>query len=177
MSRADSVRALAEPIVVAQGLELYDVEEHSATIRVLVHGESGAGIADLAKITRILSDALDEDEPGSGSYTLEVSSPGVERPLRLLEHFEAAIGDEVTVKTWPGTDGDRRISGELTAVDTDGIELADDDGRVHRVLHDDISKARTVYDATADLKADRDRRSVPGSSDPNPSTQQKVDAS
>ena len=177
MSRTESIRELAEPIVAARGLELYDVEEHSATIRLLVDGPDGAGIADLAKISRVLSDALDEAESINGAYTLEVSSPGVERPLSRPAHFEAVVGSEITVKTWPRTEGDRRVTGVLTEAGADDIEVTDPDGSCRRIPYADISKAHTVYDAAADLRADSDRRSASGPSDPNPSTQQKVDAS
>ena len=144
MSAAEQVRAIATPLCVERDLELYDVEHERATMRVLVDRPGGVDVDTLSELNRALSRALDEHDPIPGRYTLEVSSPGLERPLRRLEHFDAVIGSTVRVKTRPGTEGDRRATGELVASDQDGIEVRTDSGTL-RFRHDDIASARTVF--------------------------------
>jgi ribosome maturation factor RimP len=72
--------------------------------------------------------------------TLEVSSPGVERPLRTPEHFRRFVGKEVAVKAKPGTEGERRLAGVLEAADEEGVVVA---GR--RLAYAEIERARTVF--------------------------------
>ncbi|MHB8670861.1 MAG: ribosome maturation factor RimP, partial [Acidimicrobiales bacterium] len=89
-----------------------------------------------------VSDALDREDPLPGHYVLEVSSPGVERPLRLPEHFARFVGTTVAVKLRASaTPGDgRRLEGVLEAADADAVVVG---GR--RIAHDDIERARTVF--------------------------------
>lgn len=145
---ADRVAALAAPAVESLGLELYDVEHSGASVRVLVDRDGGVDLEAITAVSRTLSRALDEADPIASAYTLEVSSPGLERPLRTVEHFEAAArrGETVRVKTKPGVEGDRRIEGRLTRVDGDGIDLDLADGSVRALRHDDIEWARTVFE-------------------------------
>ncbi len=96
---------------------------------------------------RAVSSVLDELDPIPGRYTLEVSSPGVERTLRTPAHFVKAVGETVTVKTRPQVPGDRRLRGVLVAADEAGLTLdvdGADDGGV-RLAYSDIDKARTVF--------------------------------
>jgi len=87
-----------------------------------------------------VSDALDRADPVPGHYTLEVSSPGLERPLRTPIHFQRFVGSTVAVKTRPEVEGDRRVEGTLEAADDEGFVVA---GR--RLAYDDVEKARTVF--------------------------------
>lgn len=144
MSTIDRIRDIAAPLLADRGLELYDVEQHGPVVRVTVDGPDGVGLDELSKLTRTLSLALDEQDPIPGRYTLEVSSPGLERPLRTASHFQRAIGDEVTVKTRVEVDGERRFRGTLTAADDEAIVLAGD-GAERRLAYADIDKARTVF--------------------------------
>ena len=80
----------------------------------------------------------------AGTYTLEVSSPGLERPLRTPGHFAAAVGERVKIKLLPGVEGDRRADGVLVSADDRTATVATDDG--NRVLQlADVSKANTVF--------------------------------
>lgn len=144
MSTIDRVRAIVEPLVADRGLEVYDVEHPGGVVRVLVEGPDGVDLDRLGELTRALSLALDEADPVPGRYTLEVSSPGLERPLRTPRHFQRAVGDEVTVKTRVEVDGERRLRGTLAAADDDGIVVVVDDVE-HRVRYVDVDKARTVF--------------------------------
>jgi ribosome maturation factor RimP len=158
MSTIDDVRALVEPMLEQRDLVLYDIEFDKGRLRVSVDGADGLPVDALTDLTRELSRALDDEDPVPGRYTLEVSSPGLERPLRRPEHFGRAVGDEVTVKTVPGTDGDRRARGTLVEADDDGVVIAladsgesgpaaapNDDPPTRRLGYDEILSARTVF--------------------------------
>ncbi len=142
-----AVRSVVESSLASLDLELYDLQTGPQLVRILVEGPDGVSSDDLATATRIISRQLDEVDPIPGTYTLEVSSPGIERPLRTPQHFRGAIGESVTVKCGPGVDGDRRVNGTLIAADDDGITVAlDDPEGVERDLrHLDIAKARTTF--------------------------------
>ena len=90
------------------------------TLRVTVDRQGGVDLEAIASATRMISRELDHADPLPGRYTLEVSSPGLERPLRTPEHFQRAVGDTLAVRTQPDVDGDRRVQGVLAAADDDG---------------------------------------------------------
>jgi ribosome maturation factor RimP len=144
-STVERVRAVVEPVVTAADLELYDVELAAPVLRVLVDRAGGVDLALLGEVTRSVSEALDADDPLPGRYTLEVSSPGLERKLRTPAHFAAALGKRVKVRTVAGTEGDRRVEGELVAADDDGITVATGEGE-RRIAFDEVERARTVFE-------------------------------
>ena len=116
--------AALQPVVVAAGLELVDVEMKSGVLQVTVDREGGVDLEALTDANRAVSTVLDELDPIPGRYSLEVSSPGIERPLRTPAHFAKAVGATVTVKTRPQVPGERRLRGTLVASDDDGFTLA-----------------------------------------------------
>jgi ribosome maturation factor RimP len=139
--------AALEPVVSAADLELVDVELRAGVLLVTVDRAGGVDLEALTDANRAVSSVLDELDPIPGRYTLEVSSPGVERTLRTPAHFIKAIGETVTVKTRPQVPGERRLRGELLAADQAGLELAvegAEDGRM-RLAYSDIDRARTVF--------------------------------
>jgi ribosome maturation factor RimP len=143
----DDLFSKLEPVVVAANLELVDVELKSGVLLVTVDRAGGVDLEALTDANRAVSALLDELDPLPGRYSLEVSSPGVERTLRMPAHFVKAVGETVSVKTRPQVPGDRRLRGELLAADDDGLELAVEaapDGRV-RLAYSDIDRARTVF--------------------------------
>ena len=156
MAVIDRIRDLVEPVVTADRLSLYDVEHNGGQVRITVEGPDGVSLDRLADLNRQISRLLDDADPISGTYTLEVSSPGLERPLRRPEHFAAAVGELVSVKTGPEVDGPRRTTGVLVEADDDGVTVrpadgddddtdeADGDGR--RLRYDQIVKARTIFE-------------------------------
>jgi ribosome maturation factor RimP len=182
MSTIDRIREIAEPLLRDRGLELYDVEQHGPVVRVTVDGSEGVGLDDLSQVTRALSLALDEHDPVPGRYTLEVSSPGLERALRTPRHFEGAIGTEISVKTRHEVDGQRRFAGILQHAGAEGITLrsTDDASVEHRIGYADIDKARTVFHWGPDADKGRSgaRRRAPSAgatpADPNATTPQKT---
>jgi ribosome maturation factor RimP len=136
-----------EPILAASDLELVDVELRSGVLAVTVDRPGGVDLEALTDANRAVSVVLDELDPIPGRYTLEVSSPGVERTLRTPAHFAKAVGETVTVKTRPQVPGDRRRRGRLVAADDDGLELEVEgaEGPAVRLAYSDIDKARTVF--------------------------------
>jgi ribosome maturation factor RimP len=140
--------AALEPAVRGVDLELFDVELRAGVLLVTVDRDGGVDLEALTDANRAVSVVLDE----LGRYTLEVSSPGVERTLRTPAHFAKAVGETVSVKTRPQVPGDRRRKGRLTAADPEGLTLeVEGDGPdggpvlVH-LAYSDIDKARTVFE-------------------------------
>ena len=145
MSTATRVETLVTPLLEAAGLELYDLELAGGVLRVLVDRDGGADIDALSEVARQLSRALDEHDPIEGRYTLEVSTPGLERPLRTAAHFRGALGTEVKVKTHPQVEGERRVDGTVTSVDDDAVTITAADGTARTLRYDEIERARTVF--------------------------------
>ncbi len=157
MGVQERISELLAPLVDDLDLDLVDVEYGGSTLRVVVDAPLGQGgginTDQLATANRAISTLLDEHDPIPGRYTLEVSSPGVERPLRRLDHFERAVGEDVIVKLLPGIEP-RRLRGRLESADAsrlsilveeiDGVSLSP--GEVREVAVDDIDKARTVFE-------------------------------
>ncbi|MFN2607143.1 MAG: ribosome maturation factor RimP [Acidimicrobiales bacterium] len=141
MSVTGRVREVIEASLATQGLEVLDVEHSAAVLRVTVDRPGGVDLDAVSTASRLVSDDLDRHDVVPGRYVLEVSSPGIERPLRTPEHFARFVGTRVAVRTTPGTEGDRRVEGVLGAVDADGFTVA---GR--RLSFTDVERARTVFE-------------------------------
>ena len=114
-------------------------------IRVTVDSEEGVGVDRLARISRALSRMLDESDPFAGPYTLEVSSPGLERRLRRRRHYEKSLGSEVKVKSNVEIDGARRHRGVLESVDDEGFVMTVDT-ELRRIDFEQVQSARTVFE-------------------------------
>ena len=155
MGVTDRVGSLLAPLCDRVGVELLDVEYEGGVIRVTVDHPDGVGMDAIASLTREVSRALDHEDPVKGRYTLEVSSPGLERSLKRPGHFMRAIGSTVTVKTRPDADGDRRVQGTLEAADEGGITVRTTEDVVRVLRHDEIQKARTVFEWTSGSAATR----------------------
>lgn len=142
---AETVRDVVAPILAARELELYDIEVHSSMVRVIVDRPGGVDLDTLGDVTRAVSRGLDDADPIAHRYTLEVTSPGVERPLRTPEQFIRAVGETVKVKTAVELDGQRRLEGVLLTADQSGITLEAEQGSNYTLGYGDIAKARTVF--------------------------------
>lgn len=127
------------------GVELYDLETASEfdqrIYRIYITSSQGINLDKCAEVTRILSPILDLDPPVSGHYTLEVSSPGIERPLKRIEQFLGSVGEDIKVKLI-NTD---KIIGKLESVEDGKITIKEEDGEVTIIPLDEIEKARTYY--------------------------------
>ena len=149
MADQTAVRAAAEPILASLGLELVEVEFEGSgrarTLRLRVDRDGGVDLDALAEATGPVSAALDAAVAVAGPYNLELSSPGVERPLRRPSDFRRFLGTTVSVKTHDPVEGARRHRGCLVAADDGGIEV-EVDGEARRFTYDAIASARTVFE-------------------------------
>ncbi len=141
----DRVRALVEPIADDFATELVDIEFTGGVLRVSIDEPEGIDSQTIVEVTKAISRMLDAEDPISGRFSLEVSSPGVERPLKKPEHFARAVGDQITVKTNPDVEGDRRVDGTLTDADAYGVTIEGPDGP-RTLRYGEIRSARTVFD-------------------------------
>ena len=141
MSAAERVHELVAASLDEADVELVDLEVKPGLLRVIVDRPGGIDLEAIAELTRSLSRLLDEADPIDGRYSLEVSSPGLERPLRTPAHFQRFVGTTISVKTHPEVEGERRLQGNLDAADDDGINLA---GR--RLAYTEIERATTVFE-------------------------------
>jgi len=169
---ADVLCGELSPVVGALGLELVDVELSASTVRVTVDRAGGIDLDGLAAANRAVSSVLDRVDPLPGRYTLEVTSPGLERRLRTAEHFARAVGETVTVRLVPGAGPERRLQGRVVAADSERVVLegADMPGGSAAVPYPEIERARTVFEwgpsAAPGPRARRQKdRSTGGTSD------------
>jgi ribosome maturation factor RimP len=149
VSDHDAVRAAAETALSSLGLELVDVEVvgsgRARTLRLTVDRDGGIDLETLAQANRPVSDALDAVDAPFGRYTLELSSPGLERPLRRPAEFRRFTGTIISVKSHDAVAGARRHRGLLVEADDGGIDL-EVDGEPRRFSYDAIASARTVFE-------------------------------
>jgi len=147
--RSRYLQELAEPVARALGCELWGLEYHASRrrgiLRVYIDKPDGVTLDDCERVSRQLSSVLDVEDPIQNEYTLEVSSPGMYRPLYTLEQFERYAGEQVKVKLRVPYEGRRHFSGLLTGVETDEVKVLVDD---HEYLLpiEAIDKANVVPD-------------------------------
>jgi ribosome maturation factor RimP len=158
----ETIVAAIEPLLAPLGLELFDVQftgsGRARTVRVIVDRDGGVDLDAITAASERIQPALDSlDE--LGPFALEVSSPGLERPLRRPEHFRRAVGETVSVKVRDADDVVRRLRGGLVAADERGVTV--DAGGAHgseHVDYDQIIQARTVFEWGAPRKPGKDTK-------------------
>lgn len=130
-SKHDQLKALVAPVVSAMECELWGLEYFSqgkfTTLRLFIDKEGGITLDDCEKVSRQVSSVLDVEDPIQGEYALEVSSPGIDRPLYTLEQFAKYIGEQVSIRLRVPFDGKRKFSGLLTNIEGDEIVLVVDE--------------------------------------------------
>ena len=143
----EKVRSIAAPLAAQEGMELVDVELAGAggrqVLRLYIDKAGGVSLDDCTSVSRSVSAALDVEDPLDGAYDLEVSSPGLDRPLRTPEHFEKFKGSKVRVKTFgpvPECENRKTFVGQLVGY-AEGKVIVDVDGKVFHVPHAQVSKA------------------------------------
>jgi ribosome maturation factor RimP len=161
-SVVERARRALEPVLVRDGYELVEVEWVRGggrwTLRVFIDRAGGVGIEDCQLVSRTIEPILDVEDFIEPAYDLEVSSPGLDRPLRTPEHFARYSGQRVHVKAYgpvagtaPDSPARKNWTGTLQGF-ADGAVLVDVDGVTHRIPHDQIAKAHLEYDVEADLR-------------------------
>lgn len=138
---------LIEPAVSALGFQLWGLDyisqgKHSV-LRIYIDAEAGINVDDCAKVSHQVSGILDVEDPISSQYMLEVSSPGMDRPLFTLEQFAEYAGQQADIKLRIAFDGRRRFKGRLNGVEGDEVLLVVDDEE-YLLPIDSIDKANIV---------------------------------
>jgi len=143
------VLSLIQPIVDDLGLDLYDLEFGGGVLKITVDtppgSPGGIDVDQLSRVTRLVSREMDHSDPIPGHYTLEVSSPGLERNLRTPRHFARESGKTIAVRLRHVVQGERRITGELIAAGPDTFTVRQDSGSERVIAYDDVDRARTVF--------------------------------
>jgi len=141
------VEALAVPLCEAEGVELifaeYQMEPRGRVLRLYIDKPGGVTIDDCADISRLVSDLLDIHLEHEDSYQLEVSSPGIDRPLGKAADFQRFKGHEVCVRTARPINGRKNFTGRLTAFENEKASL-DVDGGIVDIDFSNIAKARLI---------------------------------
>lgn len=141
-SPRDHLMKLLEPVVSAEGLDLEDITVTQAgkrrILRVIVDRDGGVSLDDVADVSQAVSEALDDDDAmGQSAYTLEVSSPGVDRPLTEPRHWRRAAKRLVKAEMRDGTE----VEGRILGADESGVDL-DVAGTTHRLDYKDLARGR-----------------------------------
>lgn len=149
----DRIRELVAPIASDLDLDLYDVERRNKVVRITIDtppgSEGGISLDTLSLATRLISRELDHEDPIAGAYTLEVTSPGLERSLRTAAHFQREVGKDVSVRLGGHAvaEGEtRRVEGKLVSADESTATVLTASGEERRIDIADVDKARTVVD-------------------------------
>jgi len=145
----DTLAALVRPLVEGLGYELWELEylpgRGNGVLRLYIDAEAGITLDDCERVSRAVSELLDVEDPVPGQYRLEVSSPGLERPLRTVAQFTRYVGETVFVELTRPVEGRRRFKGPLVAADAAAIEV-DVDGRRWSLPVAGIRKAHLAPD-------------------------------
>lgn len=161
MDVREEVRQIATPLAEEDGYELVDVEQAAAgrhrVIRVFLDRPGGVSVGDCARFSRRLSDCLDMNQTVPGSYHLEVSSPGLDRPIRTLEQVRRFAGQRVSLAAHEPREGRRNFEGILLGPDGDRAGLRLDEGGEHWFDWTEVRSVRLVVDPWAGLRNPRGR--------------------
>ena len=139
---------LIEPVVIKAGYELVrvmSIGQVNQTLQVMIDKLDGSDITvdDCAKVSHLLSDMLDEKDPIADKYSLEVSSPGLDRPLTKIEHFKRYTGYEIKLETEEKVENRKRFKGKITEVADNNVILAAEEA-TYTIPFDLIAKAKLV---------------------------------
>jgi ribosome maturation factor RimP len=145
---AERIANLITPAIEAMGFELVRVQlsgSQRPTLQVMAEPKSGRAMSvdDCAEVSRVISAVLDVEDPIAGTYSLEVSSPGIDRPLTRPKDYERFLGHEAKVETNAPVDGRKRFKGPIKAVDAGAVEL-NVEGADVRIPFAAIHKAKLV---------------------------------
>lgn len=150
MAKANNTEAkvmpLLEPIVEANGLELVDLEFVKEGVnwylRVYIDKDGGVNIDDCERVSRALEAKLDEHDPIEQAYILEVSSPGIDRPLKKESDFVKYQGEIIDVKLYKAQDGSKQYQGKLLGLEEGVLSIEEENGNVVKFEQKDIASVR-----------------------------------
>jgi ribosome maturation factor RimP len=145
----DTLRSILIPPVEGAGYELVDLhfkrEQAGWVLRIFIDSPHGVGHADCERVSRELSAVLDVNDVISHAYTLEVSSPGLDRPLRTAEHFARFVGHKARVRLHQGVGGRRNFAGTIRGVTPSGEVTLDVDGAAFTLPLADLERANLEF--------------------------------
>lgn len=140
-----TVEEMVQPFLSEHGFELVDVEYvkegNNWFLRVFVDKDGGIDIEDCSRISEYMSEQLDGNDPISGAYFLEVSSPGAERPLKKSEDVAKAVGKDVFVTTYAPLDGQKEFEGRLLSFDNEEL-LIEAGKKTYTIPYEKVASAR-----------------------------------
>jgi ribosome maturation factor RimP len=152
-SETTKILSLAEPIAGELGLEVLDIEFSGAAsgrlLRIYLDNpvpDQGVSVADCEAVSRRMGDVLDAHDAVAGRYMLEVSSPGVNRPLRKASHFSSVVGGRVRIRFHEPVDERRSVVGRLTEFDGERLSVEEDSGVVVHVTLDNVERANFEFE-------------------------------
>jgi ribosome maturation factor RimP len=146
---SEKLVAIVEPAVSALGFELVGIEHvpqgRHSLLRIYIDHENGITVDDCGHVSHQVSAVLDVEDPIRGMYTLEVSSPGLERPLFTLEHYERFVGNLAEIRMHAPQNGRRKFKGRIQGVDDDEV-IVEVDGDECRLPIGNIDKAHLIHE-------------------------------
>ena len=151
MSQKDKLFSLIEPVIQEEGLELVDLEYKKEgkgwVLRVFIDGPQGISHNECVRVTRALEPVLEEEDPIPHGFVLEVSSPGLDRPLKKDRDFERVVGEKVEIKTFvPLVKNEKTLRGTLLGLAQDSLRLELEDGSTINIPREKISRARLHFE-------------------------------
>lgn len=148
-SKDQQLVELLQPVVEAMGYEFWGLEYiakgKDSVLRIFIDGESGVNVDDCAAVSRQVSGVMDVEDPITSEYNLEVSSPGLDRPLFTLEHFERYVGEFVDIKLRYAFEGRRKFKGKLVGIEDGEDIVVHVDNHEYLLPIDSIDKANLIY--------------------------------
>lgn len=146
-SKQDQLQALLAPVVESMGCELWGLEYLTqgrfTTLRIYIDAADGVSLDQCEKVSRQISSVMDVEDPIDGEYTLEVSSPGLDRILFSLDHYKRYLGETISGRLRTPIEGRRRFKAEIKSVEDDTLVLLIDNKEM-RVAYSAIDKANLV---------------------------------
>ncbi len=148
-SKEQQLIDLLKPVVEALGFEFWGLEYiaqgNNSVLRVFIDSENGIHVDDCALVSRQISGVMDVEDPITSEYNLEVSSPGVDRPLFTLEHFNRYVGEFVDVKLRYAFEGRRKFKGKLVGIEDGEDIVVHVDNHEYLLPIDAIDKANLIF--------------------------------
>lgn len=149
----DRIWSLLEPVARSEGMEILEVEYRRESIgwvlRLFIDREEGVSVDDCARVSRVAGDLLDVSDMIPNPYHLEVSSPGLNRPLRKWEHFQMHLGRIIDLRTATAIRNRRKFKGILKEVDPEKV-IMDCDGQLYEIPHSIVERARLCYNESVE---------------------------